>query len=386
MDKIEVFRDLVLTGPAETRDAVAATLTADAADPWRFDAEGSADAGRNATGEEGVLLFERLPATGIPAARLVLWPQDDGYYVPNIVPTSVGQLTTLDYNAVLADFADTLARPVARRFGWSVGITSAQQGIDDWLAAEPSAALRRFSAAANKSTGASHPMDLLAVVRLHHRGPPDRRRLRDRPAGPLADGGGGLGRGDRSRPRGRIRTRYRAAPQRSRDPLTVTPADLRTIAEASIPTLCIDTCSLLDIMRDPTREDARPHERKAAIDLAGALEAGELACLVAEQVELEFQEHGAPIQAEAQDAIRRLVERVGRANAIHGVFAIPKAVASYGSVAETVVTHPAVLSPAETSAAPMKKRRSISIARSRIAESDNKRARMPGQWCNIYQC
>lgn len=159
MDKIEVFMDLVLTGPGETRDAVAATLTANAADPWRFDAEQSADAGRNAMGEEGILLFERSPAAGIPAARLVLWPKDDGYYVPNIVPTSVGQLTTLDYNAVLADFADTLARPVARRFGWSVGITSAQQGINDWLAAEPAAALRRFSAAANKSTGASHPMD-----------------------------------------------------------------------------------------------------------------------------------------------------------------------------------------------------------------------------------
>lgn len=106
----------------------------------------------------------------------------------------------------------------------------------------------------------------------------------------------------------------------------MTPADLRTIAAASIPTLCVDTCSLLDIMRDPTRDDARPHERKAAIDLAGALEAGDLACLVAEQVELEFQEHDAPIQAEAQDAIKRLVERVDRANAVHGVFATPKAV------------------------------------------------------------
>lgn len=173
MDKIEVFRDLVLTGPAETREAVTATLVADAADPWRFDAKRSADAGRNALGEDGVLLFERSADAGTPAARLVLWPKDNGYYVPNIVPTSVGQLTTSDYNSVLADFADTLARPVARRFGWSVGITTAQQGIDDWLAAEPAAALKRFSAAANKSTGASHPMDerrwfdfIIAVHRL----------------------------------------------------------------------------------------------------------------------------------------------------------------------------------------------------------------------------
>lgn len=159
MDKIEVFRDLVLTGPAESREAVAATLAGDAAEPWRFDAERSADAERNAFGDKGVLLFERSAAADLPAARLVLWPKNGGYYVPNIVPASVGQLTTIEYNAVLADFADTLARPVARRFGWTVGVTSAQQGIEDWLAAEPAAALRRFSAAANKSTGAGHPMD-----------------------------------------------------------------------------------------------------------------------------------------------------------------------------------------------------------------------------------
>jgi hypothetical protein len=78
---------------------------------------------------------------------------------------------------------------------------------------------------------------------------------------------------------------------------------------------------LLDIMRDPTRDDARPHERRAAIDLVTGIEAGDLHCLVAEQVELEFREHDAQIQAEAEDAIRRLVERVDRTNAVHGVFA-----------------------------------------------------------------
>lgn len=104
------------------------------------------------------------------------------------------------------------------------------------------------------------------------------------------------------------------------------PADLGAIAAASLPTLCVDTCSLLDIMRDPTRDDARPHQRQAAIDLAAAMEAGHLRCLVAEQVEFEFIEHDAPIQAEAQAAIRKLVERVDRTNVIHGVFASATAI------------------------------------------------------------
>src|SRR3546814_3953965 len=49
--------------------------------------------------------------------------------------------------------------PVAERFGWQVSTTSPTQGLDDWLDEESAAALRRFSAAANKATGASHPLD-----------------------------------------------------------------------------------------------------------------------------------------------------------------------------------------------------------------------------------
>ncbi len=120
------------------------------------------------------------------------------------------------------------------------------------------------------------------------------------------------------------------------------PVNLSTVAAASVPTLCIDTCSLLDIMRDPTRADARPHERQAAIDLITAIEAGDLSCLVAEQVELEFREHDAQIQTEAEDAIRRLVECVDRANAVHGVFATATNV-SLGHLAAQVTLARAVV-------------------------------------------
>ena len=43
--------------------------------------------------------------------------------------------------------------------------------------------------------------------------------------------------------------------------------DTAAVADLAKPILCVDTCSLLDIMRDPTRETARAHERQAEIDV-----------------------------------------------------------------------------------------------------------------------
>jgi hypothetical protein len=159
MSGVHVFQDLVLSGPDGGRDALVAAFQQKVAFPWRYDAEGSARAERNTLGDKGILIFERSTANDLPSARLVLWPQAGGYYVPNVTPVQVGELTISEYNAVLADFAETVAKPIARRFGFNVSMTSANQNIEDWLAPEAAFALRRFSGAANKSTGASHPMD-----------------------------------------------------------------------------------------------------------------------------------------------------------------------------------------------------------------------------------
>jgi hypothetical protein len=41
----------------------------------------------------------------------------------------------------------------------------------------------------------------------------------------------------------------------------MSPQDVARIASLGLPVLCTDTCSVLDIMRDPTRDSARAHER-----------------------------------------------------------------------------------------------------------------------------
>ena len=108
---------------------------------------------------EDVILFRRDAGQNHPAAGLTLWGNGDGYYVPNIVPLETGSLTFTQYNAVLADFIARIAAPVTAQFGFTVKTTEPKQTIDDWLSPDAALKLRRFSGAANKSTGASHPSD-----------------------------------------------------------------------------------------------------------------------------------------------------------------------------------------------------------------------------------
>lgn len=99
---------------------------------------------------------------------------------------------------------------------------------------------------------------------------------------------------------------------------------ISAVASQTKPILCVDTCSLLDIMRDPTRDTARAHERRAAIDLVELAEAGELTCLIAEQVKLEFDEHDQAIQSEAETKLKKLSEQIMRVGDITAVFGSPQ--------------------------------------------------------------
>lgn len=99
--------------------------------------------------------------------------------------------------------------------------------------------------------------------------------------------------------------------------------DAQTIASAGVPVLCIDTCSILDIMRDPTRETAKPHDRQAAIDLVTAAESGRVICLMAEQVAIEFSDHDQRVQDEAERNLKKVREQVERINNLSAIFGAP---------------------------------------------------------------
>lgn len=158
-EKIEVFQDLRIEGPIERRADLRSELIASVDTPWRIDLEKSEQVARNAGTTEDVILFRCEGNAHHPPAGLTLWGTGDGYYVPNIVPMETGWLTYSQYNAVLVDFVECVLEPVAAKCGFLVKITKPNQDVDDWLSSDAAAKLRRFSGSANKSTGASHPMD-----------------------------------------------------------------------------------------------------------------------------------------------------------------------------------------------------------------------------------
>jgi hypothetical protein len=106
--------------------------------------------------------------------------------------------------------------------------------------------------------------------------------------------------------------------------------DARAIASADVPVLCIDTCSILDMMRDPTREKVRLHERQAGIDLVAIAEAGKLACLMADQVAIEFAVHDQRIQDDAKGNLKKLQDQIQHINKLSAV---------YGALGTVNLTH-----------------------------------------------
>lgn len=156
---IEVFQDLYLRGPDSLRPALRIAILELASLPWRHVPEKEENLSTYSGGDGDVIVFERDATPGLPGAGLVLWSTHDGYQVVNIVPIEVGSLGFTAYNAILDDFVLRIGKQAAKRAGFKLETTAPYQTIKDWLSPPAANALRIFSAAANKSTGASHPLD-----------------------------------------------------------------------------------------------------------------------------------------------------------------------------------------------------------------------------------
>jgi len=158
-DGLEVFQDLLLRGPATCRPQLRAALMDLAVGPWRHAAKEEDALSEHTSSDEEIFAFKRDPGDGLEAVGLVLWSEPEGFKVTNIVPRVAGELGVAGYNRHLIDFAERLAHPAAAKAGFSVEITTARQTLEDWASPDTADALRKFSAAANKSSGASHPLD-----------------------------------------------------------------------------------------------------------------------------------------------------------------------------------------------------------------------------------
>ena len=99
---LEVFQDLHLrnrSADISIRDHILAQVKA----PWRHDPEREQNVRTYALKQEEVIALIREAFDGIDESALVLWQEDDGFRVANIVPRNVGELGISKYNEILRE-------------------------------------------------------------------------------------------------------------------------------------------------------------------------------------------------------------------------------------------------------------------------------------------
>ena len=86
--------------------------------------------------------------------------------------------------------------------------------------------------------------------------------------------------------------------------------------------LFLDTCIVLDIIRNPTRNDIRTQDQAASLDLLCTAEGGEeLIIFVAEQVHKEFHDNVDVVQRDAEKALsqfRNMASKLDQLSTLHG--------------------------------------------------------------------
>lgn len=99
--------------------------------------------------------------------------------------------------------------------------------------------------------------------------------------------------------------------------MSLSPQEIASLAALGAPVLCVDTCTVLDVIRDITRETVMPSDVAAGLALLAAAETGsDLVVLMAEQVDLELTTHIEGVEQEASNGLTRFQSQAQR---IHDV-------------------------------------------------------------------
>lgn len=97
--------------------------------------------------------------------------------------------------------------------------------------------------------------------------------------------------------------------------------EIDKLVALNVPILCLDTCSILDTMRDPTRDGISEKNPAAALFLLAKMKSdAELVGLIAPQVEIELDTHVQSVEDEATKALCKLKARLVKIDAIAAVF------------------------------------------------------------------
>lgn len=154
---MRVFRELVIRGPLDAIDSFFASIDTRLEGGWSRNAAAEAFGARLSVESRA---YEIANSESLAPATLffVLDRSASAARVSNVVPVATSKLSTDQYNAIVVDFA---RRYVARYLisPCDYELTSDEKSGEAFLTGPVNASLRKFSAAANKSTGSGHPLD-----------------------------------------------------------------------------------------------------------------------------------------------------------------------------------------------------------------------------------
>lgn len=103
--------------------------------------------------------------------------------------------------------------------------------------------------------------------------------------------------------------------------MSLTAAEVATLVALKAPILCVDTCSLLDVVRDLTRSTLSPPDAQAGMALLTAAETGtQLVVLMASQVSLELAANRMDVEQEASGKLAKMSQQFQRMHDVVALF------------------------------------------------------------------
>lgn len=103
--------------------------------------------------------------------------------------------------------------------------------------------------------------------------------------------------------------------------MSLSSQEVARLAGRGSPVLCVDTCTVLDVVRDITRETVTHGDVKAGLALLSIAEAGSgLTVLMAEQVVLELGANVVCVEEEARAALKKFLDQAQRIHDVAGAF------------------------------------------------------------------
>jgi hypothetical protein len=155
---LEVFQDFEIKGDQTKLTTFLSQLSRALPESWKRNSNREKEIRHASNDGDRTFVFTIAPMDNRPTANLFLVRHDHSLRITNVVPIEFGQLSKEQYNSFIDDFSRA-ALPIAERLRLKTTITSSQLDVRELLGDKTFRALKAFSSAANKTTGASHPLD-----------------------------------------------------------------------------------------------------------------------------------------------------------------------------------------------------------------------------------